>query len=383
MAAGSDPRPEDESSARLFTEIPVLDVAGLYGDDAERRAVAAELGRAAREVGFFYVTGSGIPEEDFAAVLQLTKEFFALPLEEKLAIYIGDSSNHRGYVPTGEEGDYGGTTDSPEGESKPPDLKEAFDLSLDLPADDADYLAGNPMLGPNRWPARPQMADPVNRYYNALIAFGKVLLQGFAMALDEPADRFDALVTRAPSQLRLMHYPYDPDAADRPGIGAHTDFEVFTLLRSTEPGLEVCNDAGEWIDAPPRPGAFIVNIGDMLEIWSNGAFVSTSHRVRKVTAERYSFPLFFNVDYDVLVEPLPKFIRADGTDKRPLKAGEHLYAQTIHAFGYLRRRLAAGEIAMPEGSLDRNSFGREAMLKRERAGESDPTLVASGAATSE
>jgi isopenicillin N synthase-like dioxygenase len=373
--------PNEPTGLRNFTEIPIIDVSGLYGTEDERQAVAAELGRAAREVGFLYVTGSGVPEEYFQAVLEQTKRYFALPLEEKLKTYIGQSSNHRGYVPTGEEGDYGAKDDS--GGSKPPDLKEAFDLSLELPADDPDYLAGNPMLGPNRWPEHPDFADmrvTVNRYYEALIAFGKLLLQGFALALGEPADRFDPLVTRAPSQLRLMHYPVDPDAVDRPGIGAHTDFEVFTLLRSTEPGLEVCNGAGDWIDAPPVPGAFIVNIGDMLDIWSNGTFVSTTHRVRKVGAERYSFPLFFNVDYDVLVEPLPPYVRGDGTDKRPLKAGEHLYAQTIHAFGYLRRRLAAGEITMPDGSVDRNSFGREAMLKRQQDGAADPTLVSASAA---
>ena len=366
---------DQPNGSRTFTEIPVVDVSGLYGTEAERLAVAAELGHVARNVGFLYVTGSGVPEEYFKDVLAWTKNFFALPLEDKLKENIGQSSNHRGYVPTGEEGDYG----SSESESKPPDLKEAFDLSLDLPADDPDYLAGNPMLGPNVWPDLPGFEDmpaTVNRYYDAVLAFGKVLLEGFALALDEPADRFGPLVTRAPSQLRLMHYPVDPDAVDRPGIGAHTDFEVFTLLRSTEPGLEVCNDAGEWIDAPPMPGAWVVNIGDMLDIWSNGAFVSTSHRVRKVVAERYSFPLFFNVDYDVLVEPLEKFVRGDGTDKRPLKAGEHLYAQTIHAFGYLRKRLAAGEIAMPEGSVDKNSFGREAILKRQQAGVVDPTLAA-------
>ena len=120
------------------------------------------------------------------------------------------------------------------------------------------------------------------------------------------------------------------------------------MLRPTKPGLEVLNAAGEWIDAPPLEGAYVVNIGDMLEIWSNGYFTSTSHRVRQVAEERYAFPLFFNVDYDVLVEPLPRFMREDGTNKIALKAGEHLYAQTIQVFGYLQRRLDAKEIAMPE-----------------------------------
>lgn len=208
------------------------------------------------------------------------------------------------------------------------------------------------------------MKEAVYPYYEATIAFGKVLLRGFAAALGEPAGVFDGLVGRAPSQLRMIHYPYDDSASDAEGIGAHSDFEMFTMLRPTKPGLEVLNAAGEWIDAPPLEGAFVVNIGDMLEIMSNGYFTSTTHRVRKVAEERYSFPLFFNVDYDVLVEPLPRFVRPDGENKIPLRAGEHLYAQTIQIFSYLQRRLAAGEIAMPEGWVTPDTFGRQAELER-------------------
>lgn len=345
-----------------FREIPVVDVSGLSGTPDRQAAVADELRRAATEVGFLYVTGHGVPEQYFQEMLRFAERFFALPDDEKMKVYIGQSSNHRGYVPIGEEGGYAAVEPS---EAPPPDLKEAFDLSLELPADDAEYLAGNPMLGPNQWPELPGMKEAVNRYYDATIAFGKVLLRGFAMALGEPADRFDGMVRRAPSQLRLIHYPYDPNPSDQLGIGGHTDFEVFTLLRPTAPGLEVLNAAGEWIDAPPKEGCYVVNIADMLEIWSNGTFTSTTHRVRKVSRERYSFPLFFNVDYDVLVEPLPRFVRPDGENKPPLKAGEHLYAQTIRFFRYLQRRLTAGEIQMPETWVaTEETFGRTAELDR-------------------
>lgn len=342
-----------------FQEIPVVDVSGLYGTVRQRQAVAAELGAAAREVGFLYVTGSGLNWDLFDDLLAVTKDFFALPLAAKMEVYIGKSSNHRGYVPIGEEAGAA---------REPVDLKEAFDLSLDLPADDPDYLAGNPMVGPNQWPDLPGMAETVNRYYDAVLTFGRVLLQGFALALGEPAQRFDAMVTKPPSQLRLIHYPYDPEGSDALGAGAHTDFEVFTLLKPTKPGLEVLNSAGEWIDAPPMDDAFVVNIADMLEIWSNGEFVSTTHRVRKVAEERYSFPLFFNVDYGVLVSPLAHFLRGDGTDKMSLRAGEHLYVQTVRVFSYLQKRLAAGELSMPEVWLEKDSFGRKAELSRAAMG---------------
>jgi isopenicillin N synthase-like dioxygenase len=334
-----------------FTSVPVIDVRGLRDGSPDGPAeVAAALGRAAREVGFMYVTGTGIPPGLCADLLAVTERFFALPHETKMATYIGRSRNHRGYVPEGEEVFADGGKDH----------KEAFDLGRDLPADDPDYLAGNPMLGPNQWPDLPRFREVVSAYYAAVFDLGCQLLRGFALALGEPADFFDRHVTRPPSQLRLIHYPVDPGAEDRPGIGAHTDYECFTILLPTMPGLEVMNGAGEWIDAPPRPGAFVVNIGDTLEMWTNGALVATSHRVRKVSEERFSFPLFFSCDYEVEVAPLPQFVTAERPARYPpVKAGEHLYAQTLQSFTYLKERLSRGELSLPDTARPLSSFGQE------------------------
>jgi len=340
------------SGITSFTSVPIVDISGLRSPNrVDRDAVAAEIGTAAREVGFLYVSGSGIDEALFDRMLAATKEFFALPVEEKMRSYIGLSRCHRGYVPTGEEGVEAGT----------PDLKEAFDTALDLPADDPDYLAGNPMLGPNAWPALPGFAEAVTAYYDAILEVGHLLLRAFALALGEDPDVFARHATKTPSQLRLVHYPYDPDAEDVLGIGAHTDYECFTLLKPTAPGLEVLNGAGEWIDVPPVDGTFVVNIGDMLELWTNGAFVATSHRVRKVVEERYSFPLFFNVDYDTEVKPLPQFASTDDKARPTLRAGEHLFAQTAQTFAYLRNRIDSGELVLPDGSLGINQFGQQAL----------------------
>ncbi|MDT5401097.1 MAG: hypothetical protein QOK33_4328 [Mycobacterium sp.] len=339
-------------SVTSFTSVPTVDISGLYSPDrAERERVADEIGRAAREVGFLYVSGSGLDESLFERMLAATKEFFALPVEEKMRSYIGLSRCHRGYVPVGEEGVETGT----------PDVKEAFDTALDLPADDPDYLAGNPMLGPNAWPELPGFAEAVTTYYDAILEVGHRLLWAFAVTLGEDPDVFSRHATKTPSQLRLVHYPYNPDAEDALGIGAHTDYECFTLLKPTAPGLEVLNGAGEWIDVPPVDGTFVVNIGDMLELWTNGAFVATSHRVRKVAEERYSFPLFFNVDYDTEVKPLPQFASPHGTDRPTLRAGEHLFAQTAQTFAYLRNRIDSGELVLPHGSLTTGQFGQQAL----------------------
>ena len=111
------------------------------------------------------------------------------------------------------------------------------------------------------------------------------------------------------------------------------------------------------------PGALVVNIGDLMEFWSGGRFVATSHRVRKVAEERYSFPLFFAADYDTVVAPLPRYVAGDAPQKQSLKAGEHLFAQTMQSFTYLKERRARGEITLPEGSAPLSSFGQEARQK--------------------
>ena len=341
-------------TAKDFTEIPVIDMAGLLTDDpSAQQAVADEMGRAARDVGFFYLTGTGMDPTLFDGVLRAAQGFFDQPREAKMANYIGNSRNHRGYVPEGEEIFAGKTSD----------LKEAYDLAADLPADDPDYLAGNPMLGPNQWPELPGFAEQVNAYYQGVRAVGDHVFKGLALGLGMPGDYFDDVTTKPPSQLRLIHYPVDETAASRPGIGDHTDYEAFTLLRSTSPGLEVLAGNGKWIDAPPMPDAFVVNIGDMLELWTNGEYVATTHRVRAVEQERWSFPLFFSLDYDTLVTPMEQFAAPGRPVLEPLVAGEHLYAQTVQSFGYLQKRLAAGEIALPEKSVGLSSFGQETRLK--------------------
>jgi isopenicillin N synthase-like dioxygenase len=331
--------------------LPVIDIAALGGGDAGAEAAAvASIREAAAQTGFLAITGHGIAPAVADRLRAAARNYFALPLETKLAQFIGNSTNHRGYVPEGEELLTGGTRDR----------KEAFDLALDLPA--GSVPPGHPMLGPNQWPALPGFREDVMAWYAAAYAVGRRLLRGFALALGQPPELLGRLVTAPPSQLRLIHYPHDPHAVDVPGMGAHTDYECFTLLLSTAPGLEVMTQSGEWIDAPPVPGALIVNIGDMFEFWSGGRFVATSHRVRKVAEERYSFPLFFALDYDTqLLPPDPAAGEAVHEPIRePIRTGEHLYAQTVQTFRYLQARAAAGRITLPENARPPASFGQHA-----------------------
>src|SRR5690606_12208273 len=118
--------------------------------------------------------------------------------------------------------------------------------------------------------------------------------------------------------------------------------------------------AGEWIAVPPVPGAYVINLGDMMELLTNGEFIATSHRVRRVQQERYSFPLFFAFDYETRVAPLSRFVSAERPARPTLVAGEHLFAQTAQSFRYLQERMARGEIRLPSGAVPLSSFGQEA-----------------------
>lgn len=322
---------------RDFQALPVIDIEGLSSPDGSvRSAVAREIGAAAREVGFFYVSNHGLAESRFEQLLSAAQAFFAQALETKMASYIGRSCNHSGYVPEGEEVFASGKVDK----------KEAFDVGLDLPGGDGRA----PMLGANLWPELPGFQAAASAYYAEVAALARRLFRGFALALDLPEDHFEPHLTRPPSQLRLIHYPFDPQGEpDQEGIGAHTDYEFFTILRGTAPGLEVKNGEGRWIDAPPRPGCFVINIGDMLEAWTNGEFTATAHRVRKVPEERYAFPFFATCDYWTVVAPHGNFVTARRPARfEPVVSGEHLYAQTANTFRYLKvRRLADERFAEP------------------------------------
>ena len=337
---------------RTFDHIPVIDISGLYSDNlADRQAVAAQIADAATHVGFLYIKGHKIPQLLIESLISRAKAFFSLPYEEKMRFYIGKSVNHSGYVPVGEE--------FPEGNKQVAygkvDNKEAYDINNDL----GHLSQRRPMVGPTLWPEMAGFKEDVSAYYRAALDLGRLLFRGFALALGLPEDTFDDKIQTPPSQLRLIHYPYSPEEQDRGGIGAHTDYECFTLLLPTADGLEVLNDNGEWIDAPVIPGCFVVNIGDMMEILSNGRFVATGHRVRRVKEERYSFPLFCNCDYDTIIEPMvdPAPGIEPGTYK-PTPCGDHLFAQTIHTFRYLQQRVKNGELQLPESSREVSSFGK-------------------------
>lgn len=305
-----------------FTEIPVIDFSAMAGDDLEAQlTLAAEVDAACVNVGFFYISHHGVPETVTDALFSSSRWFFAQALETKMAVDISRSSVNRGYIPMfGEKNNAGSRGD----------VKETFDMAIEIGPDDPDYLAGNPLYGPNQWPAdAPHFKRSLNGFFESMSSLSQRMYRAFALALGLPGDHFTAMLDKPLDILRLLRYPPQPvvESEDQIGTGAHSDFDCFTLLHQDPVGgLQVLNSAGEWIDAPPIENTFLVNVGDMLERWTNARYVSTVHRViNRGGDERFSTVFFAAPSYSTAVECLPSCCSADVPARHPpICAGDYI-----------------------------------------------------------
>ncbi|PWR03774.1 isopenicillin N synthase family oxygenase [Meridianimarinicoccus roseus] len=311
-----------EASQPAFDSIPVIDFGPMRGDDpAARNAVGEAVRNACTQVGFFYARNHGVPQAIIDATFDAAHRFFDLPLDRKQAISVEKSDAMRGYTPL-----LGENTD-PENKG---DLHEGFDLALDLPADDPDVAAGVFGYAPNQWPdGLDDFREPLTAYHGAARAFGERVFRAFALALELPEDFFLPKITKPMAHMRVLHYPDQSTATEEKqiGIGAHSDYECFTILCTDDkPALQVLNSAGEWIQAPPIPGAFIVNVGDMMARWTNDYFQSTLHRAINQTGKRrYSIPFFFGVNSRETIEVLPSCQSQERPAKyAPITAGDYI-----------------------------------------------------------
>jgi isopenicillin N synthase-like dioxygenase len=278
--------------ATAAVEIPVIDLTDSAHPDPDRRkALAWALHKAARETGFFYVSGHGVPEDLTQGQLDWARRYFDLPLARKMELDIANSPIMRGYEPMASQ-----TLD----EGSPPDLKEGFMTGRELGPDHPFVVAKVPFQGPNLWPADlPGFKEQILAYQAAMIDLGRRLAGLLALSLELDEDYFADALEEPSCTVRLLHYPPQPASArfNQLGCGAHTDWGLITLLLQDQAGgLEVMNADGVWITAPPIPGTFVVNLGDMVPRMTNGLYNSTLHRVvNKVSgAHRYSVPTFFN-----------------------------------------------------------------------------------------
>jgi isopenicillin N synthase-like dioxygenase len=317
-----------------FDSIPVIDVAPLFGGDLSAvQRVADQIRQASVEVGFFYVSGHNVTRDLLSAMLMASKYFFALPEEVKRAIAV--NSAHRGYVPFAQTTQPG---------RKLADLKESFNFAYPFAADDPELRAGRPLIGLNQWPAGERVwREVAESYYRETFELGQRILEAFALALDMPREFFRNLYRRPLVRARLLHYPPQPASSsdDQFGAAEHTDYGTITILWQDDVGgLQVKNRAGEWIDAPYIDRTFVINIGDMLARWSNDLFVSTPHRVINASGrERYSIPVFYDPDYDVVVDCLPNCSSAESPPKYPpIVAGDYITSRYDGSYAYRQKK---------------------------------------------
>jgi isopenicillin N synthase-like dioxygenase len=333
--------------------LPVIDVASLVNGEAispqaqaARQVQAAQQIQAAcRDHGFFYVTGHGVPAGLLDELTEASAEFFALPVHEKTEIAMERGGRAwRGYFPVGGELTSG-----------KPDLKEGLYFGTELPDDDPRVQAGLPLHGRNLFPAQvPRVRDLVLAYLDELTRVGQAVLAGVALSLGLDDGYFAHGYTADPTVLfRIFSYPPSPPDADGWGVGEHTDYGLLTLLAQDDSGgLQVATPDG-WADAPPVPGTFVCNIGDMLDRLTGGWYRSTPHRVRNLSGRtRLSFPFFLDPGFADEVPPLPGRAAAgadgrrrwDGQDLRAFTGtyGDYLLGKVSKVFPQLRQDVLDG-----------------------------------------
>jgi isopenicillin N synthase-like dioxygenase len=315
------------SEAGVTDLVPVID---LRRDEA---TVAGEIDAASRQVGFFQIIGHGIDAGIERWAWDLAHDFFDLPEEQKLELSIPDGDAY-GYGPFQVE-----RLAASLGESTPPDLKETFSIGPFVPPpDDLSDTAAAFVYSPNRWPssALPAMESVFHRYYDALADLAERVMSLMALGLGLDRDWFRPSIDRHTSALRVLHYPDLFGREVEPGqlrAGAHSDYGTLTLLRQDDApgGLQVRGLDDAWHDVPAVPGAYVVNVGDALQRWTNDGWRSTLHRVvvppldAGRNCERYSVAFFHNANWDAVIDCIPTCCGPDDPPRyEPVSAGRHL-----------------------------------------------------------
>lgn len=316
-------------------EMPILDL-GPWLAGASIAPVVEQFQAACTNTGFFYVKNHGVSQPVIDAVFDATRRYMSLPMEERMKDQF-DERFRRGFMPMG-------ITQHP---GHKPDLKESYELGVDLPLTDPDVANGLPLHGPNRWPAdKPWLQPAAMAYFQATIELGRNLLKIFACAVGKEESFFLQYAKKPMVQARLFHYPPQASFTNLElGAAAHTDYGMFTLL-AQDPigGLELRTRSGEWVAAPYVDGTLVVNLGDLVKIWTNDVYVSNAHRVANRTGkERYSIPTFFNLDFDTPVACLPEFLPSVGEPLHaPIKSGDYL----VRRFASVQKYKTPAELAV-------------------------------------
>ena len=280
------------------TALPVIDLT-QQDKPAVRDDFHRHLADIARDSGFFYLEGHGIPRAQMHRIQDLAQRFFALPAADKQRIAIENTRHFKGYTGVGQE-----IT------RLHPDLREQMDFGEELPPvplhPDTPIWWG--LQGPNQWPqALPELRDEILRWLDSCRHVAQRLLHALLEALGQPAHALDALVAPPCNhRLKIIHYPGQAPGASMQGVGPHKDGGLLTLLLQDHVGGLQVQTADGWIDVPPRPYSFVVNLAEMLELATNGYLRANVHRVVSPPAghSRYTIAYFYAPSLHVQQMPL-------------------------------------------------------------------------------
>ncbi|MBH1937867.1 isopenicillin N synthase family oxygenase [Streptomyces sp. AV19] len=321
-------------------KLPVIDLSAASGTPDERARFHEALHAAARDVGFFHLTGHGITDDETAELMRTVRAFFALPEADRLAVSNLNSPHFRGYTRIGDERTGGSQ-----------DWRDQIDIGAErAPRVPAPGEPGYWWLdGPNQWPAAlPGLRTAALGWIDRLSAVAERLLHELLTAIGAPAGFYDdAFADRPHLHLKLVRYPGSAPDGSGQGVGWHKDYGFLTLLLTDEVGgLQVEGPDGSLLDVPPLPGAFVINLGELLEVATDGYLKATNHRVVSPpgTRERYSVPFFYNPRLDARIEPVP-FPHADRAPGVTQDAANPLFAEygRNEIKGWLRAHPAVAE----------------------------------------
>ncbi|SPF80469.1 isopenicillin N synthase family dioxygenase [Pseudoprimorskyibacter insulae] len=298
--------------------IPRLDAAAIAAGDA---ATLDILRDACENIGFLTVYNTPLTAARVRFVLAAYRAFFDLPESDKRGVDMARTGANRGW---------GGPMSEQVDPDANPDYKQVFDCGFTLPA--GHRLADLPVYAPNQWPALAGFREVLEDYYRDAMGVAMGLLRGIAQAIGEDAHYFDDKFDTPMALLRGNYYPQRPDWAGEKdfGIAAHTDYGCLTLLATDGvPGLEVLGRDDAWMPVNAQPGEFVINFGEMLEMWTEKRVIATLHRVKGSAEERISVPLFFNPNFDANVAPMGA--------GQSIVAGDHLSKRFAETYLHLKK----------------------------------------------
>ena len=327
----------------MQTEIPVINISALIENTSEKNKVPGLIGEACRKYGFFYIIGHGVDESLQLRLELLSKQFFALPVEEKMKIKMElGGIRWRGYFPIGNELTSG-----------KPDMKEGIYFGEELDKENPLVMKKTLLHGSNLFPTEiAEFKETVIDYMKIITKIGHILMQVIALSLGLDEDYFYERYTQTPLQLfRIFNYPATlSDDQSIWGVGEHTDYGLLTILKQDNCGGLQIKTKSQWIDAPPVNNSFICNIGDMLDRMTGGMYRSTPHRVKRQTInDRLSYPFFFDPNFfaevkqieGITLQPDDKDERWDRTSIHQFSGtyGEYLLNKVSKVFPELRQKV--------------------------------------------